>query len=329
MVFKECKSRNSGNILFTTKYLALWSALCIATAPISSLTGTLRYFPGFCHIAPYVFRITAFAGLIFLGYYQLSRLYYCFARDKVHSNKGYPNWLFVIMFAIAFLFYFTFIFFNVDHYTISCGINNKYQAYYNKSRPLRNPKWIMPVSTIALVVCIIWDLLTLSLYINKVRMFTKFYNNDTKIKNRILLILNKIIIITLFYHFVQILTLFCVFWLTKVTSIIDGVTVANFYALLHSYSMYIMVDHNKKSYEWFLNILYRSRLYFVCCCCKRIVIQQLDEIQLLESTVGEKKCAHPSAIEHTEYDTETHDISVNHAKIKTKEPHISLEIIIN
>ena len=330
LVIKERKARKSENIQFTTKYLAFWSALCITTAPIASLIGTLRYFPGFCYISAYLFRINAFAGLIFVGYYQLARLYYCFARDKVHSNKGYPNWLFLIMFAIAFVFYFTFIFFNLDHYTISCGINNKYQAYYNKSRPVRDPKWISYVSVIALAVCIIWDLVTLMLYIYKIRVFTKCYNNNTKVENRILSILYKITIITLFYHFVEILTLFCVFWLTKITPIIDGVTVVNFYALLYSYSMYIMMDHNKKSYQWFLKILYKFRLYLVCyCCCKRMVIQQLDDTQLLEQTMADNKNKNPPTIENTEYDTTMHDISVNHAKIQIRQTQFSHEIIID
>ena len=33
-----------------------------------------------------------------MGYYQLSRIYYCFARDQVYSAKGYPNWLFYAMY---------------------------------------------------------------------------------------------------------------------------------------------------------------------------------------------------------------------------------------
>ena len=86
--------------------------------------------------------------------------------------------------------------------------------------------------------------------------------------------------------------------------------------------MYIMLDHNKKSYQWFLEILYGFRLYFVCyCCCKKMIIQQLNDIREEECTTnvddnkGSKKdnCLQ---IENTEYGTKINDISVNHAKIE-------------
>ena len=75
-----------------------------------------------------------------LGFYQLSRLYYCFARDKVNSSEGYPNWVFIIMFAYAIVCYVAILFFSIDHYVISCGINGRYQTY-TTDKQFGDRKW--------------------------------------------------------------------------------------------------------------------------------------------------------------------------------------------
>ena len=84
--------------------------------------------------------------------------------------------------------------------------------------------------------------------------------------------------------------------------------------------MYIMLDHNQKTYRWFLKILYSFRLYFVCyCCCKKMITRQLNNIRLMESTIvdDDKRDNYPK-IENTNYETKVHDISVNHAKIEIR-----------
>ena len=44
-----------------------------------------------------------FVGLqgLAMGLYQISRLFYCFSSSKVHSNKGYPNWVFILMYGVG------------------------------------------------------------------------------------------------------------------------------------------------------------------------------------------------------------------------------------
>ena len=84
--------------------------------------------------------------------------------------------------------------------------------------------------------------------------------------------------------------------------------------------MYIMLDHNKKSYESFLKVLYRFRLYFVCyCCCKQMIIQQWNDIQLMKLTINDDnkrdKCQN---IVNTEYDTKSYDTRVNPPEIQIR-----------
>ena len=333
IVIKECETRKSKDVLFASKYLALWSGLCMITAPIASLFCTLQYCPGFCYIPSYVYRIVAFAQLLFVGYYQLSRLYYCFARDKVYSNKGYPTCTFVIMFGMPIICYFALIYFISDHHIISCGIDDKYQAYHTNSQTMRHPKFASRASVIALGIFIIWDFVTLMLYIHKIRMFTTYCNPETQIKNRILSILHKIAIVTLFYHFMELLILVCIRLISTLTVIDSTVTVINFIALLYNYSIYVIMDHNEKSYQLFLNILFKSKLYFVCyCCCKPMIIQQLDDIRSTELKVMESRTDNTSAnptIDNTAYGTTIHDISANHAKIVVRERPFSDVTTVN
>ena len=64
-----------------------------------------------------------------MGFYQLSRLYYCFSKNKIYSNKAYPNYLFIIMYIIGILLLFIGILSAWFGYIIigKCGINNKFQ----------------------------------------------------------------------------------------------------------------------------------------------------------------------------------------------------------
>ena len=147
---------------------------------------------------------------------------------------------------------------------------------------------------------------------------------DDKVKNKNLINLNKITIITLFYEFVTVfLTLVWMLLFSSNQRLISPIP-SYFPPFLYNYSMYIMLDRNKKSYEWFLNILYKFRLYFVCyCCCNKRINQQWNDIQ---SVVDNTSDICPQ-IENTEYDISVNDISVHHGKIATIA--LSIETTIN
>ena len=325
LLCKEFKTRKSGNTTFVTKYLALWSILCIMFGSISILFLTLFNFPGFCYFSLYIYRMFMFAQPLALGFYQLSRLYYCFSRSKIYSSKGYPNWLFIFMFGVAIIWYAMELCIAVDHYVISCGINKTYQLYEN-----RKNLWN---SQLSVAVCmgffLIWDLTTLMLYIYKIRVFTQSVQGvDEKVKDRILSILNKITIITLFYQITALFILSIWFVSGGRNNRISSFAAVSLTILLYSYSMYIMLDHNKKYYEWLLKILYGFRLYFVCyCCCRKRIIQQMDDIRSMKlAMIDDDKKDDRAQIENTNYDTKTNDISINHAKIEIRQ-ELSVETL--
>ena len=84
--------------LFASKYLPVFSYSVICMVPVFFATFILQYLPGVCYFS-FNIGIPLLWSLLYclLEYYQLSRLYYCFSADKVHSNKGYPKWLFVLI----------------------------------------------------------------------------------------------------------------------------------------------------------------------------------------------------------------------------------------
>ena len=318
LVFKECKMRKSENITLTTKYLALWSMSSMMAGSISLLFEILMEFPGFCYVSRAASRAFIYSQPITFGFYQLSRLHYCFARTQVYSDKGYPDWLFITMFGVAIVLYVFEIIISIDHYVSSCGINYEYQSYINYQY-LRDKELYQFWMSIIMGVYVIWDVTTLILYIYKIRVFTNSeHSKDDKVRNRILSILNRITIITLFYQVMSIsIVIYWVLFHAEHPNRLFDTVLTCLPQLLYGYSMYIMLDHNKKSYNCFLKILYRFRLYFVCyCCCKQMIIQQWSDIQLTELTINDNERDVCPNIETTDYGTKVNDTIVNPPKIE-------------
>ena len=97
ILFSEIKHRKKLSITFTTKWLRLFSISCFITGCLAPLFLFLGYIPIFCTFARFIgFSCFALQG-IFMGFYQLARLYYCFANTQIHSNRGYKKQVFIVM----------------------------------------------------------------------------------------------------------------------------------------------------------------------------------------------------------------------------------------
>ena len=129
---KECKKRKSKQVNFTNKSLKIFSIISIICCTLHGCFLFLLPFNGFCHFASPMTVSSTTCQYIFMEYYQLSILYYCFSSAKIYSNKGYPNWLFIIMYISITII----CFFGVisgwlrDNIFGECGINKKYEYYY-------------------------------------------------------------------------------------------------------------------------------------------------------------------------------------------------------
>ena len=181
----EIKNRrrlNETEIKFTTKSLQLSSICCMTCGFVALLSWSLYPFNIFCHFSILLADICIVLEIFFMGIYQLSRLYYCFANDQIHSKKGYPTYLFIIMWIIGIIIVFNWplslIFGN--HWTTmksQCGINpNTYIHYYQsaeKSLDIPHKNGFIWTFIVAFIFAI-WDITTLLLYVHKINLFRHY-----------------------------------------------------------------------------------------------------------------------------------------------------------
>ena len=97
ILVSEIKSRSKPSSTFTSKWFRIFSIGCIVFQFLYSLFGALGYTPVFCMFGHFISPISGVLAAISMGLYQLHRLYYCFANSQIHSNKGYPTWVFIVM----------------------------------------------------------------------------------------------------------------------------------------------------------------------------------------------------------------------------------------
>ena len=309
IILRKFKSNSSK---FTTKSLRIFSFFCILSGLMYGISMVLEPFPISCKISVQISSAVLGVQSTFMGFYQLSRLYYCFAQDKVHSNKGYPNYLFFIMYTVGLLILLSAIvipwIYSYDTFSIPCGINSQYEQYPKHI----NPAHYVELGNVLIAVYWIWDLTTLLLYTVKVMALHKFITNAPKLRHvysgsiqnpknvaakttdselstriesrkevdyRIMNILVRVIILTLFYEIWFVISLFVaplyvesdneVFWVRMLYYVIWSIS-----SMSISYSIFMMNDNN--AYIWFLSIINKSGIIYVCCCCKSVMRKQLD-----------------------------------------------------
>ena len=93
----EIKKRRDSTIRFTTNSLKYTSLSCIIFCLMANTLLLITYFNVFCLFAAYLAFVCMSLETLAMGFYQLSRLYYCFSNSKIHSKNGYPKWIFIFM----------------------------------------------------------------------------------------------------------------------------------------------------------------------------------------------------------------------------------------
>ena len=259
----EIRKRKQLEIKFTTIWFKFSQSHVL---PLISLLKcfSLDYVPSFCIFSNYfsiVFTIFSYASM---GFYQLYRLHYCFANGYVHSNKGYPKWIFIVMGSSAMICVVylcissLFVDANITTILISqCAYNDKYEFYFHPIQ-LFGPHLIMPWDcySISILTYTVWDLFTLFLYVMKIWTFRKYATEEPTVYKRIMSILHKIFILTIFY---QIFFLFYgVLFTLKIhdSQWVLWLIVSEMTYLSVCGSIYLMMDHNEEQYIKFLRIIY-------------------------------------------------------------------------
>ena len=286
IVRSEISKRQSTTLSFTSRRFKIFSMSCIIFGSLSVLFYVLWFIPGLCTFSGFAAYLWGIFSFIAMGYYQLCRLYYCFANDQIHSNKGYPKWLFLVMGIMIIPIVISGVFLSIYSGAFDRSLINSKCVY--TSLELR----FYPISIAInenlviwhLIIGIlhsVWDLITLALYIFKIRAITSYKNIDESVFNRILNILQKITILTLFYEIHIIIF--------NVSSQVTGYILGHdsfYYFIVYTfigrlstfslfYSMHLMMEHNEKEYYVSLKIVYYLKMHYLCCCWRSMVIDQL------------------------------------------------------
>ena len=169
LLHTEIKQRLKPTTVFTTSYFKVFSMSCMIVGFLQAVFYSLEYIYGFCLFSGYMGFLFAVVQPFCMGYYQLSRLYYCSSNAQIHSNKGYPKWLFIIMYSFGIII--------VINSTFSLLLNEAITSIHSKCI-FRNYQWYRYPINIAIndpqtsiiwfwissAMYLLWDLSTLFMY---------------------------------------------------------------------------------------------------------------------------------------------------------------------
>ena len=287
ILWTEIKKRKegSGDATFTTKQFKVWSIVCMISCVATPCSVLLSRINLICTFIGSVKWISTSITFLSMGFYQLSRLHYCFANSQIHSHKGYPKWLFNIMYTFGALIAFNYII-SIEFaigigFKSKCGINDKFE-YHHHPISITNSTAVGEFYVLASGWSyLLWDFVTLYLYISKIRTFRIYKDTDPIVYKRIKSVLQKIFILTMFY---QLTCLFSAVMFGLLVAVIDipSISMQLFTGILPLTmitSMYLMMDHNEREYMRFLKVVQFLKFHFLCCKWRHFVMEQLDDME--------------------------------------------------
>ena len=267
----EIKHRRKSTTKSITKGLQYGSLTTIVTGFLAALFCLLNNFPIFCSFGLFIGLCMFAAQSVSLTFYQLCRLYYCFANVNIHSNKGYPKWVFYIMYGLGIVIFLSWtswcLFNDTAHYFINSkcafqGNSFPFQMNYYpaniSSLSVSSSKWTWKPLTSAM--SLIWDIMVLILYIIKIKAIQNHHSLKAgdETFQRIMYILKKITVILVLYQLCGLINVIThiihVFIASTTTFIITNGTTLLF-SVSMSLSMYLMMDHNEKDWKRFANMI--------------------------------------------------------------------------
>ena len=311
----EIAKRRLPDSTFTTKSLQYSSLISIIAAFISNLLLSLHEIDGFCNFSRFLSHFMFATQYLFMGFYQLSRLYYCFSNDKIHSNKGYPKWVFIIMiiFGVSLSINWVLTMHTYTGYSLNnkCGINSRFEFYYDRFTIFSFKNTIIISWFLASNISwLLWDFTTLMLYYCKIRTFRDVIASKDQsevVYKRILSVLYHIFILTIFYEvFTNVVgpilsailrAVIEIEWITNLTDVV-AISIAS---MAINISMYLMMDHNKSDYIRFLRMISKLKLNCICCGCRHIVKEQLLELDVKQVIKKRKESNYVTEL-HTHHD---------------------------
>ena len=298
----EIKKRRLPTTHFSSKYLRIASAVCFWCGPISPALLICSVIPGFCMMRFIGSTMTFYTQILFLSFYQLSRLHYCFSNQQLHAKKGYPFWVFILMVIIGINLWISGLMLHifVDTLPSKCGFTNDISFFYQfRARAIMfdgdswEDEWMAEMyyswNFLQSLSGHIWDLVILLLYLFKIWRIGKAHKSkENRVWENVLFILHRIVIITVFYTICSLLVsmLYTTLGMIELSenTVTDSILIElrssgmiAAYNLLYFFSILLMMDHNTNIYVVFLRFLHRFRLKYICfCCCYKMVDKQME-----------------------------------------------------
>eukprot|EP01084_Bolivina_argentea_P094473 169835_1 len=296
ILIKEFIKVKSRQIHFDSRSIQICPLACILCGVLLQLCGSTSFFIPFCYFSRQIqMALNGFQG-VFIGFFQLSRLYTTMKISKNKCRRVYTQIMFILMYGIGIIIVITlFIFSVLFHQVQHCSINKRFEFIQSVAAPWKDQMFLPLILTPFLYMT--WDLIILSLYVYKLMSF-----NVTKSKNiRIRLILIRILILAALYHIVLLLLLNQI-WIDKLLRFtMNSQILPCLLSLSMSYSVYLMQGHNSDAYKSFLMFIHFLRIdYICCCCCKSVIYHELNpKKRTMEITTNDRTSNATTGMEDT------------------------------
>ena len=303
----EYKKRRSESNLFASNHLKITSALSIVSGLSTSIGLCLTPMPGFCLFSFTAVDLTFCFQMIFMGLYQLSRLHYSFSKTSTLHANGYPKWVFMMMVTVSITMLVSWTLLNTLGVPLpsNCGFKKdlSFEWHYKDRGVLfggnldeQNEQFAQYFVIITGIITM-WDITTLVLYSYKIKSFRKASGlSHDAVWRKIMFILQRIIILTLFYQISMILCILIAVFVgySSANDNVLGGTILHIETALMtmfwSISMYLMMEHNTDEYLQFLRCFKISGLKYVYFCCWHgVVVRQLADFEEMKTKMTEER----------------------------------------
>eukprot|EP01084_Bolivina_argentea_P190148 326849_1 len=195
------------------------------------------------------------AQRLFLTFYQIGRLQYCFSNQSQTTNYGFSKYTFIVLYLIGSVILCTNMIISPVIFPINLMEN--YGCTYGD---LNSQIYFYALFIIA-ISYYLWDWYVLAMYVFKlIQIKWKIRHNDSNKKatalRNVQSILNKILILTILYEISSFLILVVPILIVKSNYFnVHHVILESFDSILAAVIIYFMVDNNQKQYHPLVNTL--------------------------------------------------------------------------
>lgn len=254
----------------TSTWMLRWSILSIISCVLFAFMSILKRITmgQVCNITIPSCAFFQLLAMIFFMFYQLSQIYHCFSQNKIKTDRGYPQYIFYILYSFGFFIVILQLIISYDNFqtvTSQCVINWEHT---------QNHQIILTLWILKKIVYVLWCSLIVFMYFWKLKKFNKLSTDKNKdlINQRISFILNKILFLNICYQILvginTIITYLGLQFPENLTVFVIEFIVSGLNMLLLAAIMCLVMEHHRTSY---IKLLLAMQKYCNCCCFTSII----------------------------------------------------------